>query len=351
MKERISIAAVGDIFLGRRVEDIATKKGKGYIFDLVKPFLRGNDVVFGNLESPVSNMKPADGIKGLIAKPASLDELKEAGFNAVSVANNHIMDFGLQALGDTIAELDKRGIGYAGAGLSPLDAQRPLRKVGGKNVTLLAYYGMGGGIIRKSGGFINRGDGPMVWQDIRNARDEADVVLVSIHWGRGTSSPMRHQVEFAHRLIDHGAKVVLGSGPHVLQPVEQYNGGLIAYSLGDFVFDHRDWQKSMVLHVSFADGSIESASITPACIGSEHRPEPITADADPALCETIQALLVQQLDGFESDASIVPRLHGKNVTLVKVLRKIVLKDHRAYPLSLYLGGLRELIKERWFSKS
>lgn len=361
MEERITIAAVGDIFLGGRVEDTINKKGSGYIFDLVKPFLCGNDVVVGNLESPISEIQVTDATRDqiseftplddlLIAKPTSLDELKEAGFNALSIANNHTMDFGLAGLRDTILELEKRNIGYAGAGLNRLDARRPLRNVGGKNVTFLAYYGIGISAIGEGGG-PNKSDVSIVLKDIRNAHNDADIVLVSIHWGRGTSLPMKHQVEFAHQMVDHGANVIVGSGPHVLQPVEQYNGGVIAYSLGNFVFDFGKW--SMILHVSFTNGRIESVSVTPVCISAEYRPEPIDPDADPAMYEKIRSLLVQRLDRFESDAEIVPTLtglRGEGLTPLALLKKIVLKSHRAYPLSLYLSGLWELLKERWFSK-
>ncbi|MEJ2555432.1 MAG: CapA family protein, partial [Anaerolineae bacterium] len=132
METKITVAAVGDIFMGRGAEDTINAKGPGYIFDLVQPYFRGSDIVFGNLESPVSGKKVTG--QGLIAKPAALDELKEAGFNAVAIANNHIMDFGLPILQDTIGALQKRNISYAGAGLNESDARQPLTRAGGKDV-------------------------------------------------------------------------------------------------------------------------------------------------------------------------------------------------------------------------
>jgi poly-gamma-glutamate synthesis protein (capsule biosynthesis protein) len=352
MEEKLTMAAVGDVFVGRGVQATISEKGPGHIFGLVKPCLAGHDVVFGNLESPISRMQVPEGNRGLIARPAALDELQEAGFNVVSIANNHTMDFGLPGLRDTIAELEKRGIGYAGAGLSEADARKPLRKVGGRNVTLLAYYGLGRGKAGKHGG-PNGGARTRVLQDIRNARDETDIVLVYLHWGRGASLPMKHQVEFAHEMIDCGAKVILASGPHFLQPVEQYNGGVIAYSLGNFVFDSNAQAKrrSMILHISFVGGSVESVAVTPVRIGDGYRPELIDPSSDPDTYEAIRSLLVERLARFESDAGLVPQLGGRVPNLMTVLKKIVLPGHRAYPLSFYLGGLRELIKERWISRS
>ena len=351
MEDRSTLAAVGDIFLGRRVEETIRRRGPGHIFGLVAPFLLGNDVVFGNLESPISNVSVGQGTTGLIARPAALDELKAAGFNAVSIANNHIMDFGPGGLQDTITELEKRGIGYAGAGLNPLDAQRPLRQVGGAHVTLLSYYGMGGGASGESGG-PNGGDTSKVLRDIRDARDRADIVLISMHWGRGTSLPMRHQVEFAHQMVDQGAHVILGSGPHFVQPVERYKGGVIAYSLGNFVFDSNANAKkrSMILHVSFSNGNVENVSATPIYISAEYRPEPLDPGTDAATYQAIQALLVQRLDSLESDAGLVPDLWRKGLTPMAVLKKIMLPGQRAYPLSYYLGGLGDLIREKWFAR-
>lgn len=348
MRESITVAAVGDIFLGRRVEQTIRRRGIGYVFELVKPCLRGHDVVVGNLESPISSIEVVNKNRRLIAKPTSLDGLRDAGFKAVSIANNHIMDFGFAGLQDTICELEERNIGYTGAGLTQTDAQAPLRNVGGKSVTLLAYYG--GSTVSKRGG-PNGGQVSKVLRDIRNARSEADIVLAYLHWGRGDALPMKHQVEFGRQMIDHGANMVIGSGPHRLQPVEQYGEGVIAYSLGNFVFDHHKWQESMILHVSFTDGHLDDVSITPVRISAEHRPEPVDPDGDPETYKAIRSLFIPRLQACESDARLVSTLRRKNLTPLRVLKKVVLSEHRAYPLSFYLAGLRELIKEKWISKS
>lgn len=369
MEDKITIAAVGDIFLGRGVEETINRKGPNYIFDLVQPLLSQHDVVVGNLEGPIANVGVTAETQGLlVAKPISLEGLKNAGFNAVSLANNHIMDFGLPALQNTIDELEKRGIGMAGAGLSEAEARRPLTEIGGKSVTLLSYYGRGkGGNISQSSkntmssgaygenGGHNSGHVPKVLQDIQDARDETDLVLVAIHWGYAAMIlPMKHQVEFAHQMIDHGAKVVLGSGPHTLQPVEQYNGGVIAYSLGNFVFDldkREDQKHSMILQLSFINGSIESVNIIPILISADNRPEPITPSTHPELYESIQSLLVHQLDRYESDAAIISQISIKSLTPKNVFKKLIWRQHGVYPLSFYFHALVELAKERWFTKS
>ncbi|MEJ2557589.1 MAG: CapA family protein, partial [Anaerolineae bacterium] len=155
----------------------------------------------------------------------------------------------------------------------------------------------------------------------------------------------------AHRMIDNGANAVLGSGPHILQPVELYKGGVIAYSLGNFVFDHRNMKckQSMILHISFTNGRIESINITPVLISDDCRPQPIDPDTNPTLYESIKSLLVHQLDEFESDAKIIP-LGGKGL-MMRALKRIVWSDQRAYPLSVYFRGFVEMIKERVFIKN
>jgi poly-gamma-glutamate capsule biosynthesis protein CapA/YwtB (metallophosphatase superfamily) len=361
MRERITVTAVGDIFLGGGVEDTIGRKGPDYIFDLVRPFLQ-SDIVVGNLESPISAMEVTGEDDDLmIARPGALDGLKGAGFNAISLANNHIMDFGLAALQDTLKELEKRGIGMAGAGLNEADARRPLEKIGGKNVVLLSYYGMGkggnlavipqhgtrSGALGENGGH-NSGEISKVIEDIQNARKETDIVLVAVHWGfHGMDLPMKHQVELAYQMIDHGAKVILGSGPHVLQPVERYNDGLIAYSLGNFVFDLRTGQPSMILDISFMGGDIDTVRIIPILMRDEHRPAPIDPVTDEELYETIQSLLIDQLEDYASDAAALSEFRLRSLTPTKVLKKLIWRDHGVYPLSFYLRCLGALIKERF----
>lgn len=362
MSGKITIAAVGDIFLGRGVENTMVKRGKNYIFDLVRPILTQHDIVIGNLESPVTDMQTTAGFEHLVARPSALDELSHSGISAVTLANNHIMDYGLTGLRDTVDELRNRQIGLAGTGLNEYEAAKPLTGINGKNVTLLSYYGMGkGGNVSHSSNAVmssgaygengghNSGQLSKILRDIESVKDKSDVVLVSLHWGHvGKSKPMKYQVEFAHQLIDHGAHGVLGTGPHTLQPVEQYHGGIIAYSLGNFVFDHHDRRESMILHLTFERGSLEDVSITPILISSENRPEPITSHTHPDLYAYTKSLLVSKLDSYESDAEIISHLSIKALTPKNVLKKLIWRQHGVYPLSFYIHAMVELVKNKLF---
>jgi poly-gamma-glutamate capsule biosynthesis protein CapA/YwtB (metallophosphatase superfamily) len=264
----------------------------------------------------------------------------------------------------TLHELEKREIGYAGAGLDQAQVQRPLERIGAKSVSLLAYYGLGkgrnvvqsasrpkqGNNAAENGGY-NSGNIHKVLQDIRHARKKADIVLVAVHWPvSDLNLPMKHQVELARQMIDHGATLVLGSGPHVLQPVEQYNGGVIAYSLGNFVFDHDDREElkhSMILDLSVVNGEIEEIKIIPVQINAAHCPEPIDPEQNPRLYESTRSLLVHQIEEFASDTHILSNIRPRSLTPKKILRKIARREQGVYPLAFYVRGLAALLKEKY----
>ena len=355
MTETITINAVGDIFLGAGVEKLITIKDPDYIFALTTTLLKEGDIVIGNLESPVSNFKRDNSsAEYILPKPNSLDGLKNAGFNVVSLANNHTMDLGTSGLQDTIIALEKRSIGYAGAGLDENSAKQPLKIIEKPNVSLLAYYGKTMGTLDNKG-CTNGAQVAQILADIQKARNQNDIVVVAIHWGRYCRKlPQKHQVDFAHQMIDSGAKIVIGSGPHTLQPVELYNGGVIAYSLGNFVFDYTifnppkpETRLSMILKVTLAENSVKNVTVQPIYISNEYRPEPINLDRDPVLFKKISSLIVDKLDAFESDSqtalTILTRNQFKPIT---ILKKIIFPSQRAHNLSFYLRSLAKLIKEK-----
>jgi poly-gamma-glutamate synthesis protein (capsule biosynthesis protein) len=365
MKHDFSIAIVGDIFLGRGVEEIINSKGANYIFDEIRSILRKHDIVIGNLESPIGLVDTQlKNPNALIAKPEALKELRYAGFNALSLANNHILDYGPSLLGNTIEELKSCGIEFAGAGFDENEARRPLKNICGKSVSLLSYYGMG---IKKSqpqylnSQSYNRDEGEGTYNsgylnkalfDINDLKKQTDVILVAIHWGLpGKTIPMEHQVKIAHRLIEGGAKVVIGTGPHNLQPIERYKDGVIAYSLGNFVFDHtsRENQKhSMVLSLSFRNSTLYDIRIVPILISHDYRPEPIDPIRKPILYDKIKSLLVYNLKSVDSDSSILKNLSLNSLKPKKIIRKIIRRQEGVYPLSLYIKALFKFAKEKIF---
>jgi poly-gamma-glutamate synthesis protein (capsule biosynthesis protein) len=238
--ERITLMALGDIWLARLVAYEINRNGPRHPFARIASYLRPADIVFGNLESPISTRGSPEKNKDVVdrAAPGSLEGLVHAGIGVVSLANNHIMDYGPQALQDTLQLLDDRGIGHLGAGMTRDEADRPLVLAkGGITISFHAYLCWGEAARRPIG--------PKGWnrarvaEELRLARRQADLVIAALHGGSVFQDhPTLRMIKQAHWAANHGADVVIGHHPHVIQGIERYKGSLIAYSLGNFLFDN-----------------------------------------------------------------------------------------------------------------
>jgi poly-gamma-glutamate capsule biosynthesis protein CapA/YwtB (metallophosphatase superfamily) len=206
------------------------------------PLLREADMAMVNLECPVTQR----GAK--IHKPYNfrmhrrfLGALTSAGVDIVNIANNHIFDYGRDGLFDTVTALDSAGILHVGAGRDAREAYAPVvRVVNGRKLGFLGYYGGGEAPVAVgSRPGVARREITRIISDIRalRQRDSVTYVVVSLHWGTELAPrPDPGQRDMAHRIIDAGADAVIGHHPHVLQGIELYRNGVIAYSLGNFIF-------------------------------------------------------------------------------------------------------------------
>jgi len=270
LKQQATLLFVGDIMLSRNIEKLmAAKNDPHFPFLKVASTTVEADIAFGNLENPVSDRGVRSGsIYSFRAEQATTTEaLIFAGFDVVSLANNHLWDYGRQAFIDTYELLEKNGIGAAGAGPNYEWAHRPVvRSVGETDVAFLAYTNL----LPKFLGLASstpasaRYDDETLKADIAKAKEVADVVVVSLHWGDEYQTSHNVEQERVGKLaIDAGAKIVVGHHPHVVQEVEEYNDGLILYSLGNFVFDQnfsKDTRRGLVVEVKLIGDEI--AAIT-----------------------------------------------------------------------------------------
>jgi poly-gamma-glutamate capsule biosynthesis protein CapA/YwtB (metallophosphatase superfamily) len=240
---RVVLHAVGDILPALNMVELMATHGYEYPFCQVAPVLRSADLVFGNLECSLSRRgQPFDsqqpGGKYFCGPPEAIQGLHSAGFNVLNLANNHILDFGPEALADTVALLQESGIHIVGVGADRDEARRPLcLTTGGVRVAFLAYSS------RYPAGRDSPGNTPFDFRvmraDVRRVRSRADVVVVSCHFGiEFFSYPLPQHRQTLHRLVGEGADLILGHHPHVLQGIERFGRGIIAYSLGNFVFDN-----------------------------------------------------------------------------------------------------------------
>lgn len=238
----ITFVAVGDICLAGGVERAAARSGKGYPFERMSATLKGADVAFGNLECALTDHKVAIPKRyNFRASPTWAPRLAKAGFDALSLANNHSMDFGREGLRDTVASLRKSGVLPVGAGDTLAEAHAVhvvVRK--GIRIGLLAYLGMYPPLlpIVPDRPAVAMAGEEAFRRDIAAARKRADVILVSLHAGKEmVTEPSWRQKALARAAIDAGADAVIGHHPHVVQPIEMRRGKPIFYSLGNFVFN------------------------------------------------------------------------------------------------------------------
>jgi poly-gamma-glutamate capsule biosynthesis protein CapA/YwtB (metallophosphatase superfamily) len=276
--------AIGDIMLGRGVGARLRKAG-GYhkAFEKVSFYLNMGDVVFANLETPLTaSSHGLDKNRKIVlkAEPESVVALTSAGINLVSLANNHIMDYYEKGLMDTIELLDLNNIAYAGAGEDIDEARNPaIIEKNGLKIGLLAYTDMaelvfaGNPYLSFAAGNEKSGVAPrkyeIVMEDVSKAREQVDLLAVSLHWGIEESFKIApEQVEFARNLIDNGVDLILGHHPHQFQGIEMYKGKPIIYSMGNILFDQNDPEnmESFIVDMRYEGNELKEFTAIPVRI-------------------------------------------------------------------------------------
>jgi poly-gamma-glutamate synthesis protein (capsule biosynthesis protein) len=292
----ITLVAVGDVMLGRYVNQ---KYGSGIKLGEIGKLLRDADIAFGNLEACVGDGSGAyQAKKILLSVPAkSGTRLREMGFKVLSIANNHCADFGPDAITRTQKILAENGMGSFGAGVNEVEARKPhILAVGGLRIGFLGYDADS---ARGSGQLVAPLELAVIADDLAALRPKVDFVIVSFHWGKEYSEhPGIEQEKIAHRTIDLGADLVLGHHPHVLQRIESYKGKLIAYSLGNFIFDQLDpkTSRSMILRVTISSRKVAAVQVYPIFL-ERYLPRVPSAAQAQAIIKKLKFLSVKSLAG------------------------------------------------------
>jgi poly-gamma-glutamate synthesis protein (capsule biosynthesis protein) len=271
----ISVLVVGDITIGSRMTPLIESKGAGVFFQGTTDLIQSADVATGSLNTSISERgEPRYGIEHPFrAAPGLGRAIANAGFDAVSLATPHVMDFGLEALEDTITELERYDVKPIGAGTSVETAKLPawvpvrLSETETAQVALLAYY--------RANEFARYTEDPLayaVYSEMTNAveqiRTKAALVVVWLHWGgrsRSMDEAIGRQRIFAHTLIDAGADMVVCQQLHTYGGIELYQGKPIVYSLSDFIYDAYDKQHSHIVipKATFESGKLKSIELIP----------------------------------------------------------------------------------------
>jgi len=260
--------------------------------------------LFGNLENPISDKgKKVGSIYSFRADPKAIEGLVFAGFNILSVANNHIFDYGREAMEDNFLRLKKAGIDYVGGGFSEKDYNPPtassrspagerapayspavVKEIKGIKIAFLAYTNLGSKLWAANGerggiGWLEkeRMEKERMEKEIKEIKEQADLVIISFHYGEEYhSAPTPFQISISRAAIDAGADLIVGHHSHVVQPIEKYKSGYIAYSLGNFIFDQgfsEETMRSLILKVLIENSKIKKVVPIEIKINKYFQPE------------------------------------------------------------------------------
>jgi poly-gamma-glutamate synthesis protein (capsule biosynthesis protein) len=241
----LTIAWGGDVHLGRGVAAGLAMPGHPDPFAAIRQELDGADLAVANLEGPLTTVPRVGAGHDLTGDPGRVALLAQAGFDLLSLANNHATDNGRAGLAETIGHLRAAGIAVVGAGADRDQAAAPVRLR--RRELRLAFFAFN--LTPPSLTATDRAAGVAAFEPdlavpaIRAARRESDLVLVQLHWGTEyAAAPDEPQRLIAHELVAAGADAVVGHHAHVVQPIEWVERAgrrpaLVAYSLGNLLFD------------------------------------------------------------------------------------------------------------------
>lgn len=301
-----TIAFTGDILLNESVAPNYDADGvNGLLDDTLLHLLQDADITMVNEEFPFSTRgtKMEDKSFTFRVNPSYVSAFQNMGVDIVSLANNHALDYGKEALSDTFETLDGAGIRYAGAGeTEERAAQLQTFEVNGKTFGFLAASRVipvtGWNVKNEQPGLFCTYDDADLLEEIRKAKEQCDFVAVFVHWGKERTTVLEeHQRTLGRNYIDAGADVVVGAHPHILQGIEYYNGKPIFYSLGNFIFNSSN-ESTAALQVTVSPENEVTCQLT-AAFSTEGK----TSAMDEASAQKLYADLTSLSDNVQVDAS------------------------------------------------
>ncbi len=270
-KDNVTISFAGDISLADNWEIMPYYKSRnkgvyGILSEEIVKYMIGTDLMIINSEFAFSNRGTPTPNKTYTfrANPDNVSIYKEMGIDLVTLANNHVYDYGELAFLDTLYTLDKAGIPRIGAGADIAEAKKPYYfiingyKIAFVNASRAEKYRLTPEATATSPGIFRAYDPNPFAEEIKKAKESSDFVIALIHWGKEDTHELEEvQKETGKLYIDSGADMVVGTHAHYLQGVEFYKNKLIAYNLGDFIFSHGREESGILTWVLNFDGSSE----------------------------------------------------------------------------------------------
>lgn len=272
VQEPVELVFSGDILLSSYVLNNYENSGiSGVLSEELQAEMQNADLTMVNEEFPFSTRGTQAQDKQFTFRvdPSYVKIFQEMGIDVVTVANNHALDYGTEALSDTFQTLDEAGIAYVGAGDSKeRAAEAYVTELGGKTFGFLAASRVipevSWNIDNQQPGMLCTYDSTELCEAIRRAKENCDYVVVYVHWGiERENTPQDYQRQLGKAYIDAGADMVIGAHPHVLQGIEYYNGKPIVYSLGNYIFN-QNIEKTMLLKVTVSQENETTLQLIPA---------------------------------------------------------------------------------------
>lgn len=277
-KREVTICFMGDVMMDSYFGWYVDRNGVDYPWVEVSRITNRADISVINLETSVSTRgepvkPPAFAFR---SEPHTLEGLVNAGIDLVSIANNHVLDYGPGAFFDTMGYLEKYGIKYAGGGADIYEAESPVFiEKNGIRIAFLAYTSIipdeSWRAAPDSPGIapLSEEDYSRVLTNISKVSEESDILVVMLHWGyEYIQKPSEAQKKLARSMIDHGADVIVGHHPHVLQGIEFYKEKPIFYSIGNFLFLKRNHLAGLsgIFELTFDEYGFQRGRIHPVFI-------------------------------------------------------------------------------------
>jgi poly-gamma-glutamate synthesis protein (capsule biosynthesis protein) len=299
----VHIVAVGDIMLDRSLGAAIQNGYLDYPFSAVSEHLRAADITIGNVESALGDTgEPVSKRYPFRAPPEAAESLALAGFDIVSLANNHAGDYGSEALLQAISLLIEQGVSPIGVGANAQEAHAPnLSEVNGLKLAFFSYVNVP---IEASTGFDTAsweagGDTPgIAWADpeqitadVVAIHDQVDLVVVALHSGfEYLAAPSEPQMAAARAAIDAGADLVIGHHAHILQGIEFYGDGVILYGTGNFAFEIDGPPETALFDIWLDGKGVRQIEVNPAIIQFGGQPRLAESWEDPAILSQLYYL-------------------------------------------------------------
>lgn len=307
--EPIELLFVGDILMDWSTKETMNQKGVDYPFFHVKKEISAADIAVANLENPLTTrddtFKDQNQLYNFKSNPEHIQGVINAGFDLVSLANNHALDYGQEGLVDTIETLKENKLDYIGVGKTKEEAfQAKEYQLKGKKIKIMSasrFVPSAGWYSfhkRTKAAIAGAYDLDYLVQKVKEEKEQTDFLVLFLHWGvEKTTTPAEYQKVYVKQLVEAGVDAIIGSHPHWLQGFEYYEGVPVAYSLGNFLFPN-------YVNGNAAETGLLTLRLENNRVSMKFKPYQIKNDQIVPLSKEKENVILNKLEGVSYQATI-----------------------------------------------